>query len=186
MKGNSESIVGVQSSFSYTLCRDTAISPRVGISLSYTPCRDTAISPRGGISLSYTQCRDTAISPRGGISLSYTPCRDTAITPWVGYLFLTHHAGILLSHPGWDISFLHTMPGYCYLTPGLDIYISPLSRLRQCNYFFMTTTTTTKVQLNELPQTTIIFRIIEGTIRFNNAKIQTHALGSICVRCYGI
>ena len=37
-----------------------------------------------------------------------------------------------------------------------------------------------KVQLNKLPQTTIIFRIIDGTIRLNNAKIQTHALGSIC------
>jgi len=43
-----------------------------------------------------------------------------------------------------------------------------------------------KVQLNKLPQTTIIFRIIDGTIRFNNAKIQTHALGSICGRRDGI
>ena len=34
-----------------------------------------------------------------------------------------------------------------------------------------------KVQLHKLPQTTIIFRIIEGTIRFNNAKIQIHVLG---------
>ena len=40
--------------------------------ISYTPCRDTAISPRCGISLSYTPCRDTAISPRCGISLSFT------------------------------------------------------------------------------------------------------------------
>ena len=46
---------------------------------------------------------------------------------------------------------------------------------------------TKKVQLNKLPQTTmIIFRIIVGTIRFNNAKIQTHALGSMCVRRDGI
>ena len=51
----------------------------------------------------------------------------------------------------------------------------------------MTTTTTTKqVQLNKLPQTIIIFRIIDGTIRFNNAKIQTHALGSIRVCRDGI
>ena len=42
-----------------------------------------------------------------------------------------------------------------------------------------TTTTTTKVQLNKLSQTTIIFRMINGTIRFSNAKIQTHTLGSI-------
>ena len=64
----------------------------------------------------------------------------------------------------WDISILH-----------------PLLRLRECyptlpNYFFMTTTTT------KLPQTTITFRKIDSTLRFNNAKIQTHALGSICVR----
>jgi len=36
-------------------------------------------------------------------------------------------------------------------------------------------TTTIKGPLNKLPQTTIIFKIIDGTIRFNNAKIQTHA-----------
>jgi len=47
-------------------------------------------------------------------------------------------------------------------------------------------TTITKVQLNKLHQTTIIFRIIDGTIRFNNDRIQTHALGSICVRRDGI
>ena len=57
------------------------------------------------------------------------------------HTFHTHHAGILLSHPGWDISILH-----------------PLLRLRQCyptlpNYLFMTTTTTTtEVQLNKLLQ----------------------------------
>ena len=49
-----------------------------------------------------------------------------------------------------------------------------------------TTTTTANVQLNKLSQTTIIFGIIGGTIRFNNAKIQTHTLGSICVRRDGI
>ena len=52
--------------------------------------------------------------------------------------------------------------------------------LRLCHptipiYFFMTTTTK-KGPLNKLPQTTIIL-----TISFNNTKIQTHALGSICV-----
>jgi len=40
-------------------------------------------------------------------------------------------------------------------------------------------TTKQKVQLNKLPQTTITFRIIDGTI-------QTHTLGSICVRRDGI
>ena len=33
------------------------------------------------------------------IQFSYTPCQDTAISPGVGYLYLTHHAGKLLSHP---------------------------------------------------------------------------------------
>jgi len=74
--------------------------------------------------------------------------------------------------------------------PGVG-YLYPLLCLRKCyptqpNYFFMTTTTTTKVQLNKLPQTTILFRIVDGTIRFNNAKIQTQALGSICVCRDGI
>ena len=89
--------------------------------------------------------------------------------------------------------FLHSMPGHCNLTPVWDISIlHPLLHLHQCyptltNYFFMaTTTTTTKVQLNKLPKNTIIFRILDCTIRFNNAKILTHALGSICVCCDGI
>ena len=65
--------------------------------------------------------------------------------------------------------FLHTMPGYCYLNPGWDISIlhpphPPIALAPMyptlTNHLFMTTTTTTKVQLNKLPQTTIIFRII--------------------------
>ena len=88
------------------------------------------------------------------ITISYTPCRDTAISP---------RGGIYLSST----------------TP------HTLLRLRQCyptlpNYFFITTTLT--AQLNKLPLTTIIFIIIDGIIRFNNHKIQTHALGSICIR----
>ena len=82
--------------------------------------------------------------------------------------------------------FLHTMLGYCYLTPGWDISILPPPYCVCANvyptlpnYFFMTTTTT-KVQLNKLPQTTIIFRIIDDTICLNNHKIQTHALGLMC------
>jgi len=47
-------------------------------------------------------------------------------------------------------------------------------------------TTTKQVQLKKLPQTTIIFIIIDGTIRFNNIKIQTRVLGLICVRRDGI
>ena len=41
-------------------------------------------------------------------------------------------------------------------------------------------------KLNKLHQTIIIFRIPDGTIPFNNARIQTHALGAICVRRDGI
>jgi len=82
---------------------------------------------------SHTSCRDTAISPRDGITLSFTP---VALAP-------------MLSYP--------------------------------TELLFMTTSTTT-VQVNKLPLTTIIFRIIDGTIRFYNDKIQTHALGSICHR----
>ena len=87
------------------------------------------------------------------------------------------------------------MPGYCYVTLGWDISIlhPPIALAPMLSYLtellFMTTTTTTttkQVQLNKLPQTTIIFRIIDGTIRFNNAKIQTHALGSIRVCRDGI
>ena len=60
-----------------------------------------------------------------------------------------------------------------YLYPPPPIVLAPmLSYLTEL--LFMTTTTTKQVQLNKLPQTTIIFRIIDGTIRFNNAKIQTH------------
>jgi len=77
------------------------------------------------------------------------------------------------------------------ISPGMGYLYPPLLLLclRQCyptlpNYFLMTTTT--KVQLNKLPQTTIIFRIKDGTIRFNSAKIQTLALGSICVRRHSI
>ena len=87
--------------------------------------------------------------------------------------------------------FFHTMLGYCYLTPVWDISIlHPLFRLHQCyptlpNSLFMTTTTK-KMQLNKLPQTTILFRTIDGTICFNNDNIQTHVLGSICVRRDGI
>ena len=72
----------------------------------------------------------------------------------MGTSFLTHHAGILLSHPG---------VGYLYSPP-------PPLRLRQLSYpteLLFYDTTTKKVQ------TIIIFRIIDGTIRFNNAKIQT-------------
>jgi len=73
------------------------------------------------------------------------------------------------------------MPGYCYLTPGWEISIlHPLSllRVRQCyptKLLFYDNNN--KNQLHKLPQTTIIFRIIDGTIRFNNAKIQIHVLG---------
>ena len=45
------------------------------------------------------------------------------------------------------------------------------------NYLFMIITPTI-AQLNKLHLTTIIIRIIDGTLRFYNDKIQTHALGS--------
>jgi len=74
------------------------------------------------------------------------------------------------------------MPGYCYLTRGWDISILPLPlsalapMLSYPTELLFYDNNNNKVQLNKLPQTTIIFRIIDGTIRFNNAKIQTHAL----------
>ena len=83
--------------------------------------------------VSYTLCRDTAISPRSGITLSPT---HVALAP-------------MLSH---------------------------LTEL-----LFMITTTTI-AQLNKLPLTSIIVRIIDGTICFDNHNIQTHVLGSICLR----
>ena len=73
------------------------------------------------------------------------------------------------------------MPEYCYLTRG-GISLSSTPPHCACANVILPYQTK-KVQLNKLPQTTmIIFRIIVGTIRFNNAKIQTHALGSMCVR----
>jgi len=80
------------------------------------------------------------------------------------------------------------MSGYCYLTRGWDNSILPLPLsalapiLSYPTELLFYDNNNNKVQLNKLPQTTIIFIIIDGTIRFNNAKIQTHALGSICVR----
>ena len=99
------------------------------------------------------------------LSLYQVNYYSTFVIKWT--TFHTHHAGILLSHPWWDIFILH--PPHCACANVILPY------------------QTKKVQLNKLPQTTmIIFRIIVGTIRFNNAKIQTHALGSMCVRRDGI
>ena len=97
-------------------------------------------------------------------------------------LFVNHYS-MLLVHVK-PVSWL-TMLGYCYLTRGLDNSILYPCYPTLPNYFFMTTSTTT-AQLNKLPLTTIILRIINGTIRFNNDKIQTQALGSICIRRNGI
>jgi len=65
-----------------------------------------------------------------------------------------------------DRDSLHTMPGYCYLTPVWDISIlystppPPIALAPMLSYqtelLFMTITTTTKVQLKKLSQTTII------------------------------
>jgi len=93
------------------------------------------------------------------------------------------------------------MSGYCYLTRGWDNSILPLplsalapilsyptellfydNNNNKVQLNKLPDNNNNKVQLNKLPKTTIIFIIIDGTIRFNNAKIQTHALGSICVR----
>jgi len=57
-------------------------------------------------------------------------------------MFLTHHAGILLSYPG--VGFLSSA-----LVPWPNVIPTP-------NYFLMTTTTTTTTQLNKLPLSTII------------------------------
>jgi len=72
--------------------------------------------------------------------------------------------------------------GYLYHPPP----IAPAPMLSYPTERFFMATTTKNVQLNKPQHTTIIFRIIDGTIRLNNAKIQTHALGSICVRRDGI
>ena len=84
--------------------------------------------------------------------------------------------------------FLHTMPGYCYLTPGCDISIlhpSPIALAQMLSYpteLHFYDNNYSKNQPIKLHHTTIICRIIDGTRRFNNSKIQSHALGSICVR----
>ena len=79
--------------------------------------------------------------------------------------------------------FLHIMSGYCYLTPRWDNSI--LHPCCACANVILPYRTHFYDNINNNSsgqQTTIIFRIIEGTIRFNNDKIQTHALGSICHR----
>ena len=87
-------------------------------------------------------------------------------------MFLTHHAGILLSHP--RVGYLYPPP------PPLPIAFAPMLSYPTKLLFY--DNNNKKVQLNKLPQTAIMFKIIDGTILFNNAKIQIHALGSICVR----
>ena len=82
------------------------------------------------------------------------------------YSFLTHHARILLSHSG---------VGYLYPPPLSNALVGILSYPM-----------TKEVLLNKLHQTTIILRTIDGTIRFNNAKVQIHPLDSICVLRGGI
>ena len=83
------------------------------------------------------------------------------------YLFLTHHARILLSHPG--VGYLYPSPRLCLRQryPTLP------------NYLFMTTTTT--VQLNKLPVITIVFRIIDGTIRFITTKYKRTHWFNMCL-----
>jgi len=83
-----------------------------------------------------------------------------------------------------DIFFLYTMPGY--LTPVWDIsilhphpHIALAPMLAYPTELLFYDNSNTNVRLNKLPQTTIIFRIIEGTIYFDYAKIQTHALVSM-------
>jgi len=50
-------------------------------------------------------------------------------------------------------------------------------RYERCLYY------TTTAQLNKLPLSIILFRIIDCTMRFNNRKIQTHAFDSQCYTC---
>ena len=67
------------------------------------------------------------------IQFSYTPCQDTAISPGVGYLYLTHHAGILLSYPGVGYLYLTHHAGILLSHPGVGcLYPSPMLRLCQC------------------------------------------------------
>ena len=107
------------------------------------------------------------LTHHAGILLSYTPCRGTAflhIMP--GYCFLTHHAGILLSYTPCRDTAISSRVGYLSPTP----YCACANVILPYRITFYCKTTT---------------KIIDGTMRFNNAKIQTHALGSICVRCDG-
>ena len=71
--------------------------------------------------------------------------------------------------------FLHNNTGYGYLTPGWDIFILHSSQLLRLRQSYTTLSNFLRqqqqqIQLSKLPQTTIIFRIIDGTIRFNNVK----------------
>jgi len=83
----------------------------------------------------------------------------------LGYCYLT---------PEWDISFLHTMLGYCYLTQEWDISFlhtmlgyccltlewdnSFQHPCCTCANVILPYQTTTTVQLNKLPLTTIIWQ----------------------------
>ena len=77
------------------------------------------------------------------------------------------------------------MPGNCYLTPGCDISVlhplphHPIALAPMLSYptellLYDNNNNNNKVLLNKLPQTIIIFRVIDNTIRFNNAKIKKH------------
>ena len=86
-------------------------------------------------------------------------------------IFIIHHAGILLSHSGWDVSILHPRP-HVALTPMLS-YPTEL--------LFMTTTNK-QIQLNKLPLITIIFRIVYGTVRLITPKYKrTHLVQYVSV-----
>ena len=77
------------------------------------------------------------------------------------------------------------MLGYCYLTRvGINLSFTTVALVPMLSYYtelFLYDNNNNNIH-NKLPLTTITFRIIDGTIRFNNAKIHTHALGSICVQ----
>ena len=68
-------------------------------------------------------------------------------------------------------------PGVGYLYPSPPIAISPMLFYPTELSFY---DNNNKKMFNKLPQTTIIFRIIDGTIRFNNAKKHTRTLFKMC------
>ena len=100
-------------------------------------------------------------------------------------MFLTHHAGVLLSHPGVLLSHpgvLLSHPGVLlsHPDPPLPIALVPMLSYTTELLFYDDNNNNNNISSINYTQTTIIFRIIDGTIRFNNVKIQTRTWFNMC------